>query len=338
MLIEAPANKIPILVVHSLFSLVIIVICWRLTLTERFPMPSIDGIIGSSASGLSAAITTATTITTRIPDSPSYRITLTLCSSLLSSSSFQAEEEAFDKFNERIKDELEMYSHFFDIKIDSRILFISEDLPIISAKDCLSFFEEQNSLFPNLDGETNVNFIIRNNCKQAQERTLLTSEGKGGFLKSPSSELAIEDYQLIMMRLHSLLIGDDDGISDGCLEKFEDQLLSNRISRSKEILLSLKRLLEAFPEIRVVKEVYLLISGVISAIKESEDRSNDKHTRLRAASRAVQLAEQVFFDPSMMANQYFPIEHMLGVYLPIFFPFMLPLVVQFILLLKRKNK
>lgn len=337
MLIEAPANKIPILVVHSLFSLLIIVICWRLTLTERFPMPSLDGFFGSSDSELSAATAVHTA---KIPDSPSYRITITLYSSLSSSSQAAEEEESFSKFNRKIKDELEMYNHFFDIKIDSRILFISEDLPIISAKDCLSFFEEQNSLFPNLDDETNINFIIRKNCQQTQERTLLTSEGKGGFLKSPSSALAVEDYQLIMMRLHSLLIGDDDGIisDDGCLEKFEDQLLFNRISRSKEILLSLKRLLEAFPEIRVVKEVHLLITGVISAIKESEDRSNDKHTQLRSASRAVQLAEQVFFDPSMMANQYFPIEHMLGVYLPIFFPFLLPLVVQFLLLLKRKNK
>lgn len=324
MLLGKIPYKFPILIVHSIFSIIIIVICWRLTLVERFPMPLSLRDYNNNNYNSDDKFDLNNKI--RISDSPSYRITISLITNNTSN-------DGFDSLIKFIKKSLTIYDNLFDIKVDSRLLFfLNEEIDneTMTPRDCLDFLEAQSSLFPNLIDENNINFIIQRNHEK--ESILFTSEGKGGFLKSRQmGGEALEDGEFILERLYFLFMGTFKSISS-----LEEYLLNERISKSKSILLSLQRLLSSFPEIRVNKNVKKLMEGVVDAIKESGH--GDLENRLRSSSRSLQMATEMFFDPSMMANQYFPIEHMLGVYLPIFFPFMLPLVVQFGMFFKRKNK
>jgi phosphatidylinositol glycan class S len=51
--------------------------------------------------------------------------------------------------------------------------------------------------------------------------------------------------------------------------------------------------------------------------------------------RAIELAESAFFDPSMTAMLYFPDEHVYAVYLPLFLPAFVPVVLGMLKQLKR---
>jgi phosphatidylinositol glycan class S len=45
------------------------------------------------------------------------------------------------------------------------------------------------------------------------------------------------------------------------------------------------------------------------------------------AKKALQLSESAFFDPTMVSMVYFPSEHKMAIYLPIFFPIGIPVIV-----------
>ena len=78
----------------------------------------------------------------------------------------------------------------------------------------------------------------------------------------------------------------------------------------------------------------LIISCLIKQAHEQlARRPNSAMDLCRAflnSKRAVELAEKAFFDPSMTAMVYFPIEHQYAVYAPLFFPMAVPLLSAFI--------
>jgi phosphatidylinositol glycan class S len=46
----------------------------------------------------------------------------------------------------------------------------------------------------------------------------------------------------------------------------------------------------------------------------------------QAATRAAELAEAAFFDHTMVAQLYFPNEHKFAVYMPLFVPIAVPII------------
>lgn len=54
--------------------------------------------------------------------------------------------------------------------------------------------------------------------------------------------------------------------------------------------------------------------------------TGDVYEALRHSRDAVRYAEQAFFDEKMVSLLYFPDEHKYGVYMPLFGPLLLPLV------------
>lgn len=106
-----------------------------------------------------------------------------------------------------------------------------------------------------------------------------------------------------------------------------------RLQRALQTLGALNRLLGGDPNIAVLGHIRGLVASSIASIDECKShlRQGEHLLALRAASRAQQWSDLAFFDDTMMGHQYFPQEHKVGVYLPLFFPFILPVATATIL-------
>lgn len=74
--------------------------------------------------------------------------------------------------------------------------------------------------------------------------------------------------------------------------------------------------------------VAILIKQSIAGLKSAQLslEYGDIESALRHARQAVKEAEEAFFDDKMVSLLYFPDEHKYGVYMPLFGPLLLPLV------------
>jgi len=94
-------------------------------------------------------------------------------------------------------------------------------------------------------------------------------------------------------------------------------------------LRSLAALLERLPQIEVtlatatkVADALAWLDATVAALAASQYT-----TAASASRRALAAAEAAFFDPTMVAQQYFPDEHKYAVYLPLVLPVSLPILV-----------
>lgn len=56
---------------------------------------------------------------------------------------------------------------------------------------------------------------------------------------------------------------------------------------------------------------------------------------LQRSVQGIELAEKAFFDPTMVSMLYFPDEHKYAIYMPLFVPISVPLVMAFLKLVKQ---
>jgi len=94
-------------------------------------------------------------------------------------------------------------------------------------------------------------------------------------------------------------------------------------------LRSLAALLERIPQIEVppaaaakVRDALAWLDASAAALAAAEYTA-----AVTASRRALAAAEAAFFDPAMVAQQYFPDEHKYAVYLPLVLPVSLPILV-----------
>ncbi|PJF18287.1 hypothetical protein PSACC_01889 [Paramicrosporidium saccamoebae] len=111
------------------------------------------------------------------------------------------------------------------------------------------------------------------------------------------------------------------------------RLLQTRMLSTVKTLQSLERLLAQNSEIVVLPAVGSLVRRSAELLRASQQHLSRGRSEaaLMAITQAMQLADAAFFHPTMMAHQYFPDEHKLGVYLPLFFPFILPIAIATLL-------
>jgi phosphatidylinositol glycan class S len=111
------------------------------------------------------------------------------------------------------------------------------------------------------------------------------------------------------------------------------RLFQIRMLSTVNTLQSLERLLEQNSEIVVLPAVGLLVHRSAESLRAAQQHlaRGRFEAALLAITQAMQLADAAFFHPTMMAHQYFPDEHKLGVYLPLFFPFVLPIAIATLL-------
>lgn len=120
-----------------------------------------------------------------------------------------------------------------------------------------------------------------------------------------------------------------DGVSPFELDSLMTELCLRRYRSALTTLHALQRLLDQYGEIAVLPPVGKLVNDALASLSLTQSlwaQGNWKEALIKAA-HAQQLADAAFFHPTMMAHQYFPQEHKLGVYLPLLFPFVLPVIV-----------
>lgn len=122
------------------------------------------------------------------------------------------------------------------------------------------------------------------------------------------------------------------------------EVFHKRYRSARDTLQALQRLLEQNSEIVVEPVIRKLVARSLAdlAMARNHLQGGELTLALSSATMSLQLTDSAFFHPTMMAHQYFPQEHKLGVYLPLVFPLVLPVIlaslVALVALLKKKKK
>jgi phosphatidylinositol glycan class S len=91
---------------------------------------------------------------------------------------------------------------------------------------------------------------------------------------------------------------------------------------------SLAKLVDEIPNMVVLDHIQAEIYQALSSLQQSclALRSGVYSAALDHSIRAIKRAEQAFFDPTMVSMLYFPDEHKYAIYMPLFVPISVPLV------------
>ena len=108
------------------------------------------------------------------------------------------------------------------------------------------------------------------------------------------------------------------------------------LQKSISNLVSLAALLEKISNIVIKGDIRNLLEQAIQQIKESMSFLIDRKLRrsFLASKLAVMSSEKAFYDHSLLALLYFPDDQKYAIYLPLFFPIIIPLCMSFTLAIK----
>ncbi|KAK1922767.1 phosphatidylinositol-glycan biosynthesis class S protein [Papiliotrema laurentii] len=95
---------------------------------------------------------------------------------------------------------------------------------------------------------------------------------------------------------------------------------------ARKTLAGIVRLVKKIKEMKVGEGVRNKVLGAVEKL-EKLDHTTDSRQAFLLSRDAVTLANEAFFDPSMMGLLYFPDEHKFAVYTPLFAPIALPMLV-----------
>ncbi|KAF8591320.1 hypothetical protein K439DRAFT_1611324 [Ramaria rubella] len=105
---------------------------------------------------------------------------------------------------------------------------------------------------------------------------------------------------------------------------------------SKEALSSIVKLVDQIENMPVGQDVKGDVHGALDAIDQVYSTAFDSpQWALQHSARANALSSRAFFNPGMLALLYFPAEHKYAVYIPLFAPVSVPLVVAVLREIKR---
>jgi phosphatidylinositol glycan class S len=116
------------------------------------------------------------------------------------------------------------------------------------------------------------------------------------------------------------------GIADWQVDWMLRERMSENIVATKSTLMSLARLVEQLPTMKVLDHIRLLMQDALLALNSAESQmSNSEHdTGYLWSTHALVNAEAAFFDRDMLAMLYYPDEHNLAIILSFFLPMSLP--------------
>ncbi|CCG83954.1 protein of unknown function [Taphrina deformans PYCC 5710] len=122
------------------------------------------------------------------------------------------------------------------------------------------------------------------------------------------------------------------------------QRLVETILSAQETLLSIPKIVDQIPNMHVPAHVATRIEDALLDLGQARYFMNLGRSReaLHHSRLAIGKAEQAFFDEKMVSLLYFPDEHKYGVYMPLFGPLLLPLLMAGVrelkLFLQKKKK
>lgn len=111
---------------------------------------------------------------------------------------------------------------------------------------------------------------------------------------------------------------------DNLIRKRTLENVVNTISTLK----SLAQLVDEIPNMVVQDHINLKVRQSLDALTlVSQALSNESYVEaLQRSIEAIELAEKAFFDPTMVSMLYFPDEHKYAIYMPLFVPISVPLI------------
>ncbi|WWC91140.1 uncharacterized protein L201_006081 [Kwoniella dendrophila CBS 6074] len=143
----------------------------------------------------------------------------------------------------------------------------------------------------------------------------------------------------------SQLLKEKSEIWQGISEWQINQILLSRLKENQEesikTLIGINKLIKKIKEMKIGDKVR---NNVLNAVENLEQMSDDKSPleNFILSRDSVNLANQAFFDPSMMGLLYFPDEHKFAIYTPLFAPIAVPLLLgllkEFIAWKRRKSQ
>ena len=131
-----------------------------------------------------------------------------------------------------------------------------------------------------------------------------------------------------------------EGLTDWELDYLMRLRLTENIASATHTLYSLSKLLSKISNIvindQIANEIYSSVNAIVLAKKlASQGNLTDA---LRQSKIAFNASETAFFDPTLLELLYFPEDQKFAIYVPLFFPISLPLLVSIIKKLKRYKR
>ena len=221
---------------------------------------------------------------------------------------------------------------FEDLIVNTNDVY-SDKVYDFSTNDKLSFFVNSIDNY-NLLNYNPLNFIIYHSPTPVDSASFFIKDYGGLFIENSNNTVC--DYkpffELIVTQLRTLLSiqkldKTTQEITESDLKDTFKKLSIRNIVNSVKTLNSLVALIENIQNMVVKENIAYLVKESIVNINLSSTllESNYKDAHLYSL-KAISLAEQAFFDPSMVSMLYFPTEHFYAVCLPFFLPTLLPIV------------
>ncbi|KAI9311183.1 phosphatidylinositol-glycan biosynthesis class S protein [Dichotomocladium elegans] len=126
------------------------------------------------------------------------------------------------------------------------------------------------------------------------------------------------------------------------LEK--DNLVRRRtvenIVNAASTLNSLSQLVAEIPNMVVLDEIALQVHDALNALQRgcSSLQAAEYERALQHSVQAIELAEKAFFNPTMVSMLYFPDEHKYAIYMPLFVPITVPLIMAVVKGIKERKQ
>ncbi|OMJ15891.1 GPI transamidase component PIG-S [Smittium culicis] len=131
------------------------------------------------------------------------------------------------------------------------------------------------------------------------------------------------------------------GISFWEIRFLETKYSISNIIQSIDLLLSLDKLTSSMESIVILDKIKFFVDESLAnleALRIAHADNSQPSNILLVSALAKKLASEAFFDPSMVSMLYFPTEHKYAIYLPYFFPAMIPVLVCAIGIYKEYKK
>ncbi|KAI8055911.1 phosphatidylinositol-glycan biosynthesis class S protein [Syncephalis plumigaleata] len=118
------------------------------------------------------------------------------------------------------------------------------------------------------------------------------------------------------------------GVTDWELDSLLRRRLGQRVISAITTLQSLVRLVTSIESMPIEDHIKTKVYDVLEHLAQVRQllSNGDLVNGFQAATRAAELAEAAFFDHTMVAQLYFPDEHKFAVYMPLFVPIAVPIV------------
>ncbi|ORX88482.1 hypothetical protein K493DRAFT_290545 [Basidiobolus meristosporus CBS 931.73] len=130
------------------------------------------------------------------------------------------------------------------------------------------------------------------------------------------------------------------GVTQLELDRLAHKRTAQNMVSAAATLSSLSRLINQIPNMVVLDHIQTEVTEALGSLQKAchHVKQMDYQAALHSSKEALERSELAFFDPTMVSMLYFPDEHKYAIYMPLFFPISVPLVLTAIKELQEMRK